>query len=313
MTEMTHERCSELLQAYVAGDLPAGEAERVRAHLDDCEDCRAEETAVAALAAHETEPLTELERARLHRDLFQELWPGTRANADLAAPAPGPGWKRWIVPALGSAAAVLVALVVVTGGLSGGGDDQAGGADGGGSEAALESSQQAIEPAGRGGGADAVGDRKTEKGDAFSTAAGVGGASAYNAGGPQPQFDAEAGDLSAEQLSALGRTSDLFRGFADGYTVDDVDGLRSRFVRRLASQSGAASAQVRECAATLPQDEPILPAYGATGTYDDRDALVLGFVTNDAGSASLDRYLMWVWTKGSCRTPIDTLFERIDR
>jgi hypothetical protein len=320
MAEMTHERCSELLRAYAAGELPAADAGAVRAHLDECEDCRAEEKVVAALVvASEPEPLTDLERARLHRDLFQEVWPGTRANADLVAPAPGPGWKRWVVPALGSAAAVLVALLVVTGGLTGGGDDQGsaamGGADadGGGSDTSLESSEQAIEPGGGGGGggSGAVGDRQTAKDDAFSAAAGAAGA-AYNDAGPEPQFDADAGELSSERLSALGRSSDLFRSFANGYTVDDVDGLRSRFVRRLASQSGAASAQVRECAATLPQDEPILAAYGATGTYDDRDALVLGFVTNDAGSASLDRYLMWVWTKGSCRAPIDTLFERID-
>jgi hypothetical protein len=57
----------------------------------------------------------------------------------------------------------------------------------------------------------------------------------------------------------------------------------------------------------------LLPAYGAKARYEGRDALVLGFVTTDAGSPALDRYLMWVWAKGSCRQPIDTLFERIDR
>lgn len=312
MAEMTHEMCSEQLHAYVAGDLARDDAEAVRAHLDECSDCRAEEQAVAALAARPDEPLTDLERGRLHRALSRELF-SPRANEDVATPAPGTPWKRWIAPALGSAAAVLVALLVVTGGLTGGGDDSAsqGAADGGGTDASLESSGDAVEPAGGGGGSAAREKDKPTQDQALSAAAGEAG-SAYNRG-PQPQFDADAGTLSAEELSSIGRRSDLFREFAATYTVDDARDLRGRFLRRLASESGAASTQVRECAATLPQDEPILPAYGATGKYGDRDALVLGFVTNDASSSSLDRYLMWVWTKGSCRTPVDTLFERIDR
>jgi hypothetical protein len=303
MAEMTHERCSELLRAYVAGDLPRDEDEAVRSHLDGCPDCRAEEGALLALTAAE-EPLDDIERARLHRALARELFPEP-ANRDVATP-PDARWKRWVAPALGSAAAVLVALLVITGGGLSGSDDE-GAAQSGGGE--LESSEAAIGANdGGGGGKGANGPGRT-KDHSVSVAS---GSSAYDGDGPEPQFHAGAGELSAEELSEIGRTSDLFLNFSDRYSVDDVSSLRPEFLRRLASAAGPDSDQVRDCAATLPDDEPILPAYGATGTYDDRDALVLGFVTNDAGSSSLDRYLMWVWTKGECSQPIDTLFERIE-
>ncbi|MDQ4024052.1 MAG: zf-HC2 domain-containing protein [Actinomycetota bacterium] len=308
---MTHERCSELLRSYAGGDLSRDDAESVRAHLEECADCRAEEAAIGALMAAAGEPLTELERARLHRALSQELFPG-RANDDVATQGRAPGWKRWIVPAMSSAAAVLAALLVITGGLLGSGDDEASvGLDGGGSQLSTEAAgENQIESTGGGGGSGAGGGAPT-KDRALSAASGEAG-TAYDSAGPQPRFDADAGELSPEDLSAIGRSSDLFENFSDHYTVDDVEGLREPFLRRLVRSSGDAAGQVSRCAATLPQEEPILPAYGATGRYDGRDALVLGFVTNDAGSRALDRYLMWVWTKGECRTPVHTLFERID-
>ncbi|MDQ3914499.1 MAG: zf-HC2 domain-containing protein [Actinomycetota bacterium] len=311
---MTHERCSELLSAYAAGDLPRGDAEAVRAHLEACAECRAEQRAAAAFAAPPGEGLSDLERARLHRALAQELFV-SRANAEVAATPSEPPWKRWILPALGSAAAVLIALLVITGGLVGGGDDQASigtEGDAGGSDASLETAQEATTDTAAGGGAGGGGEPHSSDDRALSATSG-GPAAAFDSEGPRPEFEPDAGRLSAEELASIGRSSELFQAFSNRYTVGDVGVLRERFLRRLVASSGAASDQARRCAATLPQDEPILPAYGATGTYDGRDALVLGFVTNDAGSAALDRYLMWVWAKGSCRQPVDTLFERIDR
>ncbi|MFN2586606.1 MAG: anti-sigma factor [Actinomycetota bacterium] len=314
MAEMTHETCSELLRRYVRGKLPREDVDAVRAHLTGCAECRAEEQAVGALLATKPESLTDLERARLHRGLAQELFV-TRANADIATPAPAAPWKRWIVPALGSAAAVLVALLVITGGPLGsdGGDEAETGALQEGADASRDAVRDAtVEPFSAQGGGSAQGSEPVQSDNRPVAAAGEAG-TAFDAAGPKPEFEVAAGELTPEELASIGRGSELFRSFSERYTVADVDALREDFLGRLVDRAGPASDQARRCAATLPQDESILPAYGATGEYDGEDALVLGFVTNDAGSPSLDRYLMWVWTKGSCSQPVDTLFERIER
>ena len=318
MDEMTHDRCSELLGEHVRGELPADLAGEVRAHLEGCAECRAEEQAVLALASPEP-GLDDMERTRLHRALAQELFTAP-ANADLAGGPGDGGWRRWVVPALGSAAAVLVAALVLTGGFLGGGDDSES-SQAGRSSAEVESfgglEDSSDADAGAGGGAGGGGASEALSGPGraqdVTTEAASSGTTMYEGDGPQPEFDADAGALTSEELAELGRTSPLFRSFADRYAAADVSTLREEFTRRLADSAGGVSAQVRRCADTLPADEPLLPAYGAKARYEGRDALVLGFVTTDAGSPSLDRYLMWVWAKGSCRQPIDTLFERIDR
>jgi hypothetical protein len=309
---MTHERCSELLGEYVRGELPRDVAGEVRAHLTECADCRAEEQVVVALAEPPGASLDDLDRARLHRALAQELFPATPANAEVAG-TPEVRWKRWIAPALASAAAVLIVLLVVTGGIFGSGGDSADmGAAGSGASLEMAGggtdSGTADRFEGAGGGSAAS---TKAKGGNQELSVASGAQAAYDADGPAPEFDPDAGPLTPDGLASIGRESALFRSFASTYTVADVDGLRDTFLRRLVDSSGPASGQARRCAETLPEEEPILPAYGATGTYDGHDALVLGFVTNDAGSASLDRYLMWVWAKGSCKQPVDTLFERI--
>jgi hypothetical protein len=307
---MTHERCSELLRGYVRGELAGDVADEVRAHLAGCADCRAEEAAAAALV-EAPEVMDDVERARLHRALAQELF-ASAANADVAAAgAAEPPWRRWIVPALGSAAAVLVVvLVLASGGISiTGGED----ADQGGSAPAgidrLEEGADRAEDAGAGGGSEAFGtteEEEMELEDAEPDAARA------VAAGPRPEFDADAGTLTVPELSATGRSSDLFRSFAARYTLADVPALDDEFLKVLARAAGTAGSDVRKCAATLPQDGTLLPAYGALGEYEGEDALVVGFVTSDAASAALDRYLMWIWPRDSCRQPIETLFEEID-
>jgi anti-sigma-K factor RskA len=59
-----HEELRELIAAYALGAVSAEEAERVREHLTDCDDCRAEANALAETAASlalavEAEPLPE--------------------------------------------------------------------------------------------------------------------------------------------------------------------------------------------------------------------------------------------------------------
>jgi hypothetical protein len=302
---MTHERCSELLRDYVRGELGRAVEDEVRTHLAQCADCSVEERALTALLGA-PEPMDDVERARLHRALAQELYT-TPANADVAATgSAGRPWQRWVVPALGSAAAVLVVvLVLASGGISitGGDEDPESGmsapaqerADGGAADAS----------GGGGGGTGRTGDRAMKLDEAQIEAARAAPA------GPRPEFDADAGSLTVADLSGIGRSSELFRSFSTSYAAGDIPALEEEFLRVLEKSAGSAGAEVTECAGTLPQDGTLLPAFGALAEYEGEDALVLGFVTGDSGS-SLDRYLMWVWARGSCRQPIETLFEEID-
>ncbi|MDQ3951713.1 MAG: zf-HC2 domain-containing protein [Actinomycetota bacterium] len=303
---MTHDRCSELLSGYLRGELPSEEAEEVRTHLESCDDCRAEERAVAALMTADETPLDDVERARLHRGLAQELFT-TRANADVAGAAPaGPDWRRWIAPAFASAA-VLAGILALT--LGGGTDDAA--------QVEQLSAPEREELRDRDGGSDSAesgagGGAASKPGRALSGEASAHGSATEFAGGPQPVFLANAGRLTAKDLSEAGRTEEPFVSFVRAYSPGDGPDLYAAFLRSLAGAAGGTGPDIRECAATLPQDGTLLPAYAALARYEGEDALVLGFVTADPGSRRFDRYLMWVWERGSCRQPIDTLFEEID-
>lgn len=309
---MTHERCSELLGGFVRGELSHEDAADVRAHLDGCEECRAEEGAIAALVSSEgVQPLDDMERARLHRGLAQELFT-PRANADVAGTAPAtPRWTRWVAPAL-AGAAVLAAVAVMT--TTMGGSDDEGGAQVAGrapAEAGSDETATMDEYGGRSGEADGGGGGKAVRGSApesstalESTAKGA----ASDAAGPLPQLYSDLGSLDASDVPAIGSG---FQSFADAYSPGEGVALYDRFLRILRKDAGAAGEEVDECAATLPQDGSLLPAYAALAEYEGEDALLLGFVTSDPGSKEFDRYLIWVWARGSCEQPIDTFFETI--
>jgi hypothetical protein len=167
-----------------------------------------------------------------------------------------------------------------------------------------------------GGGGDLAG-----KGEGRSNASTAFGAAAAQEGAPAPdaaaevppRFDASAGSLTTEDLSAFGRSGDLFQAFAAAYRPRDGKTLYGPFLETLVDESPGLRPEIEQCAATLPRDGSLIPAYGALAEYDERDALVLGFVTSDPGSAEIDRYLIWVWERGSCDQPIDSLFENIER
>lgn len=309
---MNHDRCSELLRGYVAGELSHDEAAGVRAHLEGCEGCRAEERALVAIGAPAVAPMDDLERARLHRGLAQELFT-PRANADVTGAAAGaPRWTKWVAPALAGAAVIAGAFAISIGG----GTDEstsfgADSAEGGAAPEALEDSQTNTESGGGGGG------ERTRADDSAAVSRGAPAASseeesAYLMQSPVPEFDSELGGTTTRELSAIGRSGEVFRSVAAGYSAPDGPSVYEDLLRRLVRGAGDAGAEVDECAATLPQDGSILPAYGALARYDDSDVLVLGFVTSDPGSDELGRYLLWVWKRGSCEQPLDTLFGRID-
>lgn len=302
---MTHDRCSELLGSFVRGDLPPEDARAVREHLAGCELCRAEHRAVATLATGDTPAMDDVERARLHRGLAQELFK-PRANADVAASKrTTPRWARWVAPAFATAAVLAGIFVMATGG---GSDDEA--AQLSAEAPAAEDAQErgGLDTASRGdGGGGSSGDESTkESSNALSAQAGP-ETSFDAAGDPTPAFYGDAGRLSSRDLVGLGD----FRTYAAAYSPADSFALYDPFLKEIASAAGDAGREVQECGATLPPDGGLIPVYGAVGEYDDGDVLVLAFVTSDPGSEELDRYLIWVWARGDCDQPIDTFFERI--
>jgi anti-sigma factor RsiW len=115
---MTHDQTLELLDDYVGGELPPREERDVRRHLMQCDDCRAEETALRLLL---DEAAALPEEIAPPSDLWQAIAPRLEARVPLpAAPAErldevrviGPRPVRplpwWML------AAASVALVVTT-------------------------------------------------------------------------------------------------------------------------------------------------------------------------------------------------------
>ncbi|HYO60321.1 MAG TPA: zf-HC2 domain-containing protein [Actinomycetota bacterium] len=305
---MNHDRCSELLRGYLAGELSHDEAQGVRAHLAGCEDCRAEERTLVAVGAAPVVPMDDLERARLHRALAQELFT-PRANADVTGGGGAPRWTKWIAPAFAGAAVIAGVFAMTTGG----GTDEstsfgADSAEGGAAPEALEDSQANTESGGGGGRTRAGPDSEVS----HDAAASSGEESAYLMQSPAPEFVGDLGSTTTRELSATGRSGEVFRSAAAAHRASEGDEVYDDLLGRLVKQAGDAGDEVDECAATLPQDGSILPAYGGLARYDDRDVLVLGFVTNDPGTDELGRYLLWVWERGSCEQPLDTLFGRIE-
>jgi hypothetical protein len=317
---MTHDRCSELLGGYVRGELERAEAEGVREHLSECEECRAEHRALTTLLgdAGEVRPMDDMERARLHRGLAQELFT-PRANADVAGAGSGggaPRWAKWVVPAVASAAVLGAVFVMATGG----GSDEAtqfsaeaeGGAeDAGSSLDALRDSDEGSGAGGRtsrGGGGSQAGDEPKRS---VAAASAPDGNSFSLASGAAPEFAGDLGSPTTEDLASIGRSGEPFAAFAERYGPADVPRLYDRFLDALTDAAGGLGREIEDCA-TAVQDGSVLPAFAARAEYEGRDVVVLGFAASDPDSERLGRFLLWVWEPGSCEEPVDTLFGDID-
>ena len=103
-----HRHDLDLIAAYADGS--ALDDEEARALVETCAECRAEYEAqrsvLSALGAlPPMSPMTDIEKAGLHRDLWTEL-----RNPQAAKAAASPGWMRWAL-----AAASLFVVVGVAG------------------------------------------------------------------------------------------------------------------------------------------------------------------------------------------------------
>ncbi len=105
-----HSHDLDLIAAHADGSAP--DDTEARALIETCSECRAEyEAQRSVLSALGTmppvSPMTDVEKAALHRDLWTEL-----RNPPQAARAASPGWMRWALAAAGLFVLVGVAGVL---------------------------------------------------------------------------------------------------------------------------------------------------------------------------------------------------------
>jgi len=294
MNPNDHERCSELLLGYTQGRLGAAEHGWVEGHLATCSDCRAEQAALATLAAGEVAPLTEIERVRLHRGV-RTASPSTPVTSVIPARAPGRGGR--FLQVLGTAALlVMIGGFMYTSGLVGGGSDLDDGSGQGGGGDSFEAPAPASQD-----GAESQADQgaTTESGAAASKARSA----------PQPTFRRSLGNVTGSRLNKLGREGLPLVVFSRAYGVEQVPDLQSEFRDQLAAAAGPHEEALRECSDLVTEAfANALPAYGALATLerlDGEDVLVLAFAWTDQSKGPLDQSMVWAWPLGDCAQPVE--------
>ncbi|HVL65393.1 MAG TPA: zf-HC2 domain-containing protein [Actinomycetota bacterium] len=299
-----HERCSELLGPYAAGELPEEETAAVAAHLEACDDCRAELQAVVALL----EPVGGLgpgERDSLRRRVAAELGIGTPGGEVVALPGNRRGWG----PRLAGGLAAAASVVAIVGGIilvGGNGTDDEAGSDG----AAIEAPFGATtgpRPLFDSGTADAVTAEAAEAADAGagggdSEAEGAEAETASSAGVARTSAPAR---VRRAELQRLGATSEPFVSFARAYRAPLDPGLQHAFLEELiAAAPEELWDQIEECGQEVVEaNDRVLPAYGAHRRFGAKNVLVLGFATASERNAPIDGFLFYLWPEGSCELP----------
>jgi hypothetical protein len=301
MRHLTHERCSELLAAYLAEDLDSEQHRLVEDHLEHCAQCSAEHAGLAALRSDEGEGLTGDERALLRagvleaiRDPDSTIASALEDESDAVVVALG-GRKSRAGQYLGVAALLAIlavgSLFVFRGGLGvSGGDDGDAGSAGGEAEVSEE-----------GGGA---GDAEDE-------------ALRFEAPRIRPNVQSDRGAISEGDLDRLGRralTSSALSAtssskdepseesapapwelFSNARAADNsIDRLAARAPEPLAPD-------VTECGRTALEEleRPGLAAYATTATIEGEDVVIIAFVT---GARTPDRYAVFAFPRGDCTT-----------
>ncbi|MBW3594113.1 MAG: zf-HC2 domain-containing protein, partial [Actinobacteria bacterium] len=70
---MDHDRCSELLPAFLDGEVPQDVAGAIEVHLASCHECATERRGLEALRGNSSERLTAAERAALQRGVMSGI------------------------------------------------------------------------------------------------------------------------------------------------------------------------------------------------------------------------------------------------
>lgn len=290
-----HDRCSELLAAFVQGKLDAGLASGVEAHLQGCPRCSQERAGLTALLRRDALPaLSELERARLRRVVLSEAvpLPDEQTTETLSDSAPGARLYR----ILGTAAVLFLIGGFAYLGLGGGMGGEDSGSGGGVSSTSRDpgaTDEDRLVPAQEA--------RPLEQGSS-SAEAGTADTLKGRAPAPSPTFVADLGPVDEKRLNRLGRSALPLVVFSRAYTTADVDRRQIRFIEKVASQAPPArAADIRACAgAVSDRSRNSLLAYGALAEFDKRDILVLAFAWTDEKSGPLGQSMVWAWRIGDC-------------
>ncbi|MEA2434054.1 MAG: hypothetical protein QOG54_1511 [Actinomycetota bacterium] len=321
--QMNHERTSELLPALLRGELDAESQADLETHLAGCADCAAERSSLQALfALTEPEPLSEMERTRLHRAVMAaaasepEGAPATVPAADAKESRWGPGLYR----ILGAAALLVIIGVFV---FSNRGANDAGLPTSAGDTtnqqdsptedngAAVESLQatdgpQAVWAGNVGQISDGELKKLAEKG--FTTpshATSKAARSSAQIAAPTPANDSSAGGVAEGSAPAGGSTG-------GGAAGDTTFSGAQQAIFDLESQAPAnVGPQIEECINKVIEgmpDQATIPVYAATGSYKGDKVLVLGFLFQAELEIGYDRYMVWAFPKGSCDIPVQYLF-----
>ena len=317
MTTIDHERCSELLLAFMTGELSGAETDTVGEHLSGCEQCRAEQAGLEALRVGAGDDLSTLERGRLHQRVAAAI--EAERAAEVIPLQPRRSFGAAAARFLGAAAAITAIGTFIYFGATGGGDDASrtqGAADNGGdtvelfdeSEAPQAAPEEVAGQSGGGGGNRSNKDKATTSTGAMAADTGEGGA-------PRPPFEIATDPFTSSQLERLGRSSAPSRTLSTSYNTpsdNDSDSLLDQLVAEANDKAGADVAQqVENCAArVLESEDRIIPTFGALGELDGRDTLVVGFAWARSGD-SLDSYMVWAWEQGDCDVTLEYIEGRI--
>lgn len=317
---MDHERTSELLRPFAAGELSASESTALRAHLDSCEQCRAELTVVQRLIAPE-DGLSEQESRSLRAAVLGAIaTPEPVRTADVV-PIRARGWR--LAQALGVAAILVIGAVMVANLFDGfGGAD---GASTAGMDAAEESGAVAdIQDSlsfrkDRARVRDVAGStldsapleaqaEQPEGGDADTGGASGAGGSGYKANKSRPApvrplYVRGAGRLNDRRLTLIGRFGLPLVLFPQAFTGADALDMQEDFLVQLANaaETDERADQVIECGAqVISRPDPVLPALATFGKLEGDQVFVLALAWSDTTDGPLDHYMVWVWPALDC-------------
>jgi hypothetical protein len=296
-SHLTHERCSELLADYLAGELDHEQHRLVEDHLEHCAQCSAERAGLAALrAAEENGGLTGDERTMLRAGVLAAIRDSDSATDPLrdesdavVVPLGGRGARAGKYLGIAAMLAILAvgSLFIFRGGglgMSGSDDGDAGSAVGD-AEGSGDSGQ---------GGQDE--DAVAEEAAPFARS------------DIPPNVQSDRGDISESDLDRLGRqaapapldydeSAELLGKnlWANRAPDESLERLSARARRALDVDD------VTECGRTALEElgRPGLATYATTATLEGEDVVIIAFVTGDRRP---DRYAVFAFPRGDCTT-----------
>jgi hypothetical protein len=278
---LDHTHVTEQLAAYVRDELGADQAAAVRAHLEECDQCRSEWIGVRALASLPEERLGPSERVAL-RD-------AVRARVQKKT------WSRRLAPALGAVGLIAVVVVgaatILSNGIVGtNGDGDSGEAqvadDDATEEQALDAeSAPAPAPAGKASRSEDKAVSNQAATSAAGTAAGPGAEQADALFSATLRY-AEAGPLRPHLLSARD---------TDGNAFESPRRTLGRLLR--VAPNGRWAEQITTCNDAVTSFLPTGARAAYAAVYPTDRLLVMGFVWSEEEGL---RYAFWGWPAGDC-------------